>query len=67
MTILRNAETKRGEFIFYADRLSTIIVEAALAEIPRQPKDITTANGVAFHGVDGCDNVRRYPSCLPWP
>ncbi|KLT40937.1 uridine kinase [Cutaneotrichosporon oleaginosum] len=56
MTILRSADTKRNEFIFYADRLSTIIVEAALAELPRQSKDITTANGVTFHGVDGCDS-----------
>ncbi|GMK55938.1 hypothetical protein CspeluHIS016_0209940 [Cutaneotrichosporon spelunceum] len=56
MTILRNANTKRGEFVFYADRLSTLIVEAALADLPRQPKDITTANGVPFRGVDGDDS-----------
>ncbi|BEJ00368.1 hypothetical protein CcaverHIS631_0502250 [Cutaneotrichosporon cavernicola] len=56
MTILRNANTKRGEFVFYADRLSTLIVEAALADLLRQPKDIRTANGVSFHGVDGDDS-----------
>lgn len=58
MTMLRDVNTKRGEFVFFADRLATLIVEAALAEIPRQPKDITTANGVPFHGVDSCDAVR---------
>lgn len=57
MTILRNANTKRSEFIFYADRLSTLIVEEALANIPRASKDIRTANGVPFHGVDSCDSV----------
>lgn len=50
MTILRDESTDRGDFIFYADRLSTLIVERALTLVPCQTVKVTTPTGVDFTG-----------------
>ncbi|ORY29672.1 uridine kinase family-domain-containing protein [Naematelia encephala] len=55
LTILRDRETQRGDFIFYADRLSTLIVEKALSLIPYQPKNIRTPVGSNYAGVAPTD------------
>lgn len=57
MTILRDADTKRGDFIFYIDRLATLIVEKALTLLPHAGKDVVTPTGNTFHGVANCDSV----------
>jgi uracil phosphoribosyltransferase len=51
MTILRDRETKRGDFIFFADRLSTLIVEKALTLLPHQRKSVQTPLGLPFEGL----------------
>ena len=51
MTILRNRDTQRGDFIFYADRLSTLIVEKALTYLSFQPTTVTTPMGLTYDGV----------------
>ncbi|EIW68410.1 hypothetical protein TREMEDRAFT_32135 [Tremella mesenterica DSM 1558] len=51
MTILRDEETERGDFIFYTDRLATLVVEKALTLTPFQPTTITTPLGVEYHGM----------------
>lgn len=58
MTILRDAKTSRSDFIFYADRLSSLIVEKALESLPTSTRDIVTGCGVPFTGVANCDKVR---------
>ena len=50
MTILRDQETERGDFIFYADRLSTLIVEKALTLLPYEAQTVTTPLGIEFEG-----------------
>ncbi|WWD19289.1 uridine kinase [Kwoniella shandongensis] len=57
MTILRDRTTSRGDFIFYADRLSTIVVEKALTLIPCKPKTIRTPLGLDYQGLGGDDNL----------
>ena len=51
MTILRDCRTERGDFIFYADRLSTLIVEKALTLLPFEAQTIQTPTGCSYEGV----------------
>lgn len=57
MTILRDHRTERGDFIFYADRLSTLIVEKALELVPTQSKTVRTPVGVTYDGETRTDEV----------
>ncbi|ODN85473.1 uridine kinase [Cryptococcus wingfieldii CBS 7118] len=57
MTILRDRTTSREEFIFHIDRLSTIIVEKALALIPCTPKTIKTPQQNVYPGVAQTKNL----------
>lgn len=57
MTILRDAQTKRSDFIFYVDRLSTLIVEEALTFLPHGSKTVRTPTGIDYKGVASCDHV----------
>lgn len=49
-TILRGTETPREEFVFFADRVSTLVVEAALSLLPSRLKQITTGTGIDHTG-----------------
>ncbi|KAI9137367.1 uridine kinase [Paraphysoderma sedebokerense] len=49
-TIIRDQETKREDFIFYADRLSGLVVERAMAELPFQDMTVTTPTDCLYHG-----------------
>ncbi|GLB40392.1 putative uridine kinase family protein [Lyophyllum shimeji] len=49
-TILRSKETSRQDFVFFADRLSTLLVEHALQYLPYTDKTVTTPVGVVSHG-----------------
>jgi len=51
MTILRDRDTQRGDFIFYADRLSTLIVEKALTLLPFESQTVQTPTGASYEGV----------------
>lgn len=57
MTILRDQRTERGDFIFYADRLSALIVEKALELIPYTPKTVRTSLGLEYEGVERSEEV----------
>jgi uracil phosphoribosyltransferase len=59
MTILRDQETTRGDFIFFADRLSTLIVEKALTLLPYDKHTVTTPLGIPYDGVARSEQVRR--------
>jgi uridine kinase len=49
-TILRDKTTSRQDFVFFTDRLSTILVEYALELLPHAPKTVVTPVGVESHG-----------------
>jgi len=42
LTVLREKGTSRQDFVFFADRLSTLLVEHALQFLPYFPKLVTT-------------------------
>ena len=67
MTILRDQETSRGDFIFYADRLSTLVVEKALSFIPYQQKEVRTPVGINHGGMEAVEKVRPLASLLHLP
>ncbi|KAG0024907.1 Uracil phosphoribosyltransferase, synthesizes UMP from uracil [Podila clonocystis] len=52
MTIIRDQNTKRAEFVFYADRIIRILVEEVLNHLPVVPRTITTPTGEDYHGVE---------------
>ena len=47
MTIIRDAETSREDFKFFADRIVRHVVEAGLAYTPYEEKTIATPTGVS--------------------
>jgi len=51
-TIIRDRNTEREDFIFYADRLIRLIIEEALSYLPFLEKTVTTPTGCEYHGVD---------------
>jgi len=51
-TILRDRACSRQNFVFFADRLSTILVEHALQHLPYVPKIVVTPVGVPSHGKE---------------
>eukprot|EP01024_Parvocaulis_polyphysoides_P042756 TRINITY_DN3902_c0_g1_i2.p1 TRINITY_DN3902_c0_g1~~TRINITY_DN3902_c0_g1_i2.p1 ORF type:complete len:477 (-),score=52.82 TRINITY_DN3902_c0_g1_i2:194-1624(-) len=50
-TIIRNKETNKNDFIFYADRLIRLVVEAGLGHLPFQINNVTTPTGRPYVGV----------------
>ncbi|KAJ3183718.1 hypothetical protein HDU85_002147 [Gaertneriomyces sp. JEL0708] len=51
LTIIRDKSTHRDDFIFYAERLSRIIVERGLAELPFSPVTVTTPIDKSYSGL----------------
>ncbi|KAJ7126961.1 armadillo/beta-catenin/plakoglobin [Mycena epipterygia] len=49
-TILRSTTSSRQDFIFFVDRLSTLLMEYALQYLPYSPKTITTPTDATFTG-----------------
>ncbi|KAJ3850338.1 armadillo/beta-catenin/plakoglobin [Lentinula lateritia] len=49
-TILRSKDTSNQDFIFFTDRLSTLLVEHALQFLPYSPHTVTTPLGVESLG-----------------
>ncbi|KAK9763446.1 Uracil phosphoribosyltransferase, synthesizes UMP from uracil [Basidiobolus ranarum] len=55
MTMIRDKNTNRGDFIFYSDRIIRLLVEESLNHLPVVDKPVITPtnnefNGVAFKG-----------------
>ena len=44
-TLLRNEKCNKEDFIFYADRLATILVETAMETLPFESAEITSPVG----------------------
>ncbi|KAL8431035.1 hypothetical protein Efla_007619 [Eimeria flavescens] len=51
MTIIRNRETKKEEFIFYADRAIRLLIEEALNVLPFVPRRVITPLGATYDGL----------------
>jgi uridine kinase len=51
-TIIRDHNTHKNDFVFYADRLNRLVVEAGLGLLPFQEKTVTTPAGHCYVGVD---------------
>ncbi|KAF9565271.1 armadillo/beta-catenin/plakoglobin [Agrocybe pediades] len=49
-SILRDRTTSRQDFVFFTDRLSTLLVEHALQHLPYAPKTVITPIGMEAHG-----------------
>ncbi|KAJ1977594.1 Uracil phosphoribosyltransferase, synthesizes UMP from uracil, partial [Dimargaris xerosporica] len=52
LTIIRNRETSRGDFIFYSDRIIRLLVEEGLNHLPVVESVIETPTGSQYQGVD---------------
>ncbi len=52
MTIIRDQNTKRNDFIFYADRINRLLIEEGLNLLPTRDKTITTRTGEVYHGSE---------------
>lgn len=50
LTILRNKDTTKQDFVFFADRLATLLVEHALQHLPYDSHTVTTPVGVEAKG-----------------
>ncbi|KAJ2808260.1 Uracil phosphoribosyltransferase, synthesizes UMP from uracil [Coemansia guatemalensis] len=51
MTIIRDANTERGDFVFYSDRVIRLLVEEGLNYLPVVDKEVITPTGLPFQGV----------------
>ncbi|KAL6770595.1 hypothetical protein ACKKBF_B31885 [Auxenochlorella protothecoides x Auxenochlorella symbiontica] len=51
-TIIRDARTSKADFVFYADRLLRLVVEAGLGHLPFQEMTVITPTGHPYVGVD---------------
>lgn len=51
-TVVRSTATSRADFVFYADRLIRLVVEAGLGFLPFGEKCVTTPEGYQYVGVD---------------
>lgn len=51
-TIIRDKDTSAVDFIFYADRLLRLVVEAGLGHLPFREKAVTTPTGAVYVGVE---------------
>ncbi|PAA82340.1 hypothetical protein BOX15_Mlig007839g3 [Macrostomum lignano] len=50
-TLLRDKDTSRSDFVFYADRLIRLVVEEALNCLPYEPLSVVTPGGHKYDGL----------------
>eukprot|EP01120_Amphizonella_sp_Union-15-10_P001660 TRINITY_DN1180_c0_g1_i1.p1 TRINITY_DN1180_c0_g1~~TRINITY_DN1180_c0_g1_i1.p1 ORF type:complete len:220 (-),score=28.02 TRINITY_DN1180_c0_g1_i1:100-759(-) len=56
-TIIRDKNTTREDFIFYADRLIRLLVEEGLSYLPFNEKTVTTPTGADYKGVQFTSHI----------
>ncbi|KAG0557709.1 hypothetical protein M758_11G146800 [Ceratodon purpureus] len=56
-TLIRDQETTKHDFIFYADRLIRLIVEHGLGHLPFTEKQVITPTGSIYVGVEFCKQL----------
>jgi len=63
--MLRDKDCSRQNFIFFTDRLSTLLVEYALQHLPYAQKNVVTPVEVESHGKKLAAQVRVFSGTLP--
>lgn len=61
LTIIRNKETKRNDFIFYADRINRLLIEEGLNFLPTREKVIETRMGSKYTGSEFVGKICAVP------
>lgn len=61
LTIIRDKETKRNDFIFYADRINRLLVEEGLNFLPTREKIIETRTGKQYIGAEFIGKICAVP------
>lgn len=61
LTIIRDKDTKRNDFIFYADRINRLLVEEGLNFLPTREKSITTRTGETYAGSEFIGKICAVP------
>eukprot|EP00249_Psilotum_nudum_P007461 c20575_g1_i1 orf=160-1632(+) len=56
-TLIRDQETTKHDFVFYADRLIRLVVEHGLGHLPFTEKQVITPTGSVYIGVDFCKQL----------
>ncbi|KAK4491802.1 hypothetical protein RD792_002578 [Penstemon davidsonii] len=56
-TLIRDAQTTKHDFVFYADRLIRLVVEHGLGHLPFTEKQVNTPTGSVYTGVDFCKRL----------
>ncbi|XAR56825.1 Uracil phosphoribosyltransferase [Bertholletia excelsa] len=56
-TLIRDAQTTKHDFVFYADRLIRLVVEHGLGHLPFTEKQVITPTGAVYTGVDFCKRL----------
>eukprot|EP00158_Paraphelidium_tribonemae_P006292 Partr_v1_DN27765_c0_g1_i1_m67263 putative uridine kinase len=51
LTIIRDRDTARAEWVFYAERIIRLLVEEGLNHLPFTPKTVITPTGHKYEGV----------------
>ncbi|PWW76519.1 PRK-domain-containing protein [Tuber magnatum] len=51
-TILHDEETTREDFVFYFDRLATLLVERGSDHLAFKPKEVVTPQGITYAGLE---------------
>ncbi|CEM38277.1 unnamed protein product [Vitrella brassicaformis CCMP3155] len=57
LTIIRDRETRKEEFVFYADRIIRLLIEEALNELPFTIKTVTTPTDLVYEGVGFSERI----------
>ncbi len=61
MTIIRDGNTKRNDFIFYADRINRLLIEEGLNDLPTREKTVTTRTGEEYIGSEFIGKICAVP------
>lgn len=61
MTIIRDTNTKRNDFIFYADRINRLLVEEGLNFLPTREKIVETRTGKHYRGSEFVGKICAVP------
>ncbi|XP_057533501.1 uridine kinase-like protein 3 isoform X1 [Amaranthus tricolor] len=56
-TLIRDTETTKHDFVFYADRLIRLVVEHGLGHLPFTEKQVITPTDSVYTGVDFCKRL----------
>jgi uridine kinase len=62
VTIIRDIKTSRQDFIFFVDRLATLLVEYALGVLPYRAKSVITPTAVEYQGKELAASVNSHIS-----